>query len=237
MRPYLTVLVVDAPRIVRVLAAITVALVFLSVTGQIIKFIFGHGSVYGFVLLFSLDDEFNVPSFFSGLLLIFCSVLLAESARLTRMLRQPFPNFWRFLAAIFLYLAFDEMVSIHERLIVPLRNRFDLQGPFWFAWVVVAIPIVVLFAAASIPFLRSLTTRARALFVLAGIVYVGGALGMEMFGSWYTHTFGGKNLTYSMITTAEEFLEMAGVIVFVYALLDRLSMVTPVFRVVVEDSA
>jgi hypothetical protein len=55
--------------------------------------------------------------------------------------------------------------------------------------------------------------------MIAAALYIGGAVGLELVGGRYAEMHGLKNLTYSMIATAEETLEMAGVIVFIYALL------------------
>ena len=47
----------------------------------------------------------------------------------------------------------------------------------------------------------------------------GGAIGVELIGGRYLELHGVENLTYAMITTVEESLEMAGVIIFIWALL------------------
>ncbi len=56
---------------------------------------------------------------------------------------------------------------------------------------------------------------AAGLFLLAGAIYAGGAVGVE-------HWTGAdvNSLHYNMWTTLEEGMEMAGVVVFIYALLD-----------------
>ena len=50
--------------------------------------------------------------------------------------------------------------------------------------------------------------------------YVGGALGMELIKGRHSYLYGQKNLAYGVITTIEESLEMLGIVVFIYALLD-----------------
>ena len=75
--------------------------------------------------------------------------------------------------------------------------------------------IVGLVGLSYIPFLWQYRWRAAGLFLLAGAIYVGGAVGVE-------HWTGSdvNSLHYNMWTTLEEGMEMAGVIVFIYALLD-----------------
>lgn len=234
MRDFTTIIAVNPRRIIAVLAVIALLLISLSLFGQIMKYVFGHPSVFGFVLLFSVDDEFNVPSFYSGFLLLTCAALLAVCARLADEQQHGFRIQWWALSLMFIYLAFDEQVGIHERLIAPIQERFHPEGIFMFAWVIVALPLVIVFALASIPFLRGIPSRTRNLFLVAGAMYVGGALGMEMVGSWYTDTFGDENLVYNIVVTIEESLEMFGCVAFIYALLDHLSRLTPPYHITVR---
>ena len=53
---------------------------------------------------------------------------------------------WRGLSVIFAYLSLDELVQIHEQVGVALRDSLSLGGVLRFAWVVVAVPLVVVFA-------------------------------------------------------------------------------------------
>ncbi|MDH3421968.1 MAG: hypothetical protein OEN00_03190, partial [Gemmatimonadota bacterium] len=86
-------------------------------------------------------------------------------------------------------------------------------------WVV---PGLIALAALGVIFARfvlHLPPRSRVLFVVAGTVYVLGALGMEIVGRAYLAA-SDDDLTYGIIATVEEILEMGGIVVFVYALLD-----------------
>ena len=58
------------------------------------------------------------------------------------------------------------------------------------------------------------------LFVVAGIIYVGGALGVEAVSGLWAERHGEDNLVYMTISTVEELMEMIGIIVFIHALLD-----------------
>ena len=104
-----------------------------------------------------------------------------------------------------------------------MRTMYHLRGAFHFGWVIFAIPLVLFFAVAYSRFLFGLPLKTRLLFLLAGILYVGGALGVEFVGGWYHELHGSEHLGYSMITTGEETLELVGVIVFIYALLEYMS--------------
>jgi hypothetical protein len=54
---------------------------------------------------------------------------------------------------------------------------------------------------------------------MAATFYIGGAIGVELIGSRHAELHGYENWAYSMIATLEESLEMAGLIVFIWALL------------------
>ncbi len=59
--------------------------------------------------------------------------------------------------------------------------------------------------------------------MIAGTVYVSGCIGMEMLGGYYTELHGEQNVIIAILTTIEEFLEMFGVAIFIYALLSYIS--------------
>jgi hypothetical protein len=93
----------------------------------------------------------------------------------------------------------------------------------YFAWVIPYALAVLVIGVLYLRFVWSLAARTRALFICAGSVYLAGALGFESVGGWYFSLHGEiEDLTYSLLVAAEEFLEMSGIILFIYALLDYL---------------
>ena len=124
------------------------------------------------------------------------------------------------LAATFLFLSIDEMLGFHERLIEPTRSVLNASGLLFYAWVVPYAVGVVVFLAVYLRFLFRLPRRTAVLFVIAGAIFVGGAIGMEMLGGLCFEVSGSKNLLYVGLQTIEEILEMAGIVVFMYAIAD-----------------
>lgn len=174
---------------------------------------------------FSVDRELNVPAFFSMLILVIASALLAIIAYFKSRQHAPYRWHWAILALGFLYMAFDEIGEVHEKLIEPMRAALggkDL-GVFYFAWVVPAIALVGALGFLFLRFWWRLPVRTRALFLIAGCLYLGGAIGVELLDGKYAEIYGKKNLTYMLMSNAEESLEIAGVIAFIYALLDYLA--------------
>ena len=175
------------------------------------------------VPLFNVDGEQNFPALYSCLALLFCSILLAMITYEKKVRGDRYVRYWGALAIIFLYLSLDEILSLHDRTIEPLRNALQTGGLFYFAWVIPASVLVLVLLLVFLRFLAHLPTETRNLFLIAGTVYLGGALGTEMVNGYYAELHGIENVIYVMLITIEELLEMLGVIVFIYALFSYIS--------------
>ncbi len=206
----------------RILGGLAVFLVVASVTGQVAKLAFGHDHVKGLVPLFYVDAEQNIPTFFSVLLILIATFLLAVTAVLEARRARPWWQ-WTFLSFGFLVMGYDEAFQVHERLITPMRRALgDGQlGIFTFAWVVPGLVLVFLLALIYLRFLVRLPAPTRRRFLLAAALYLGGALGMEMVGGWIGQPHGRSSWQYVTLATIEEGMEMAGLVTFVWALLRR----------------
>lgn len=210
-------------RVLRALAITICILIVFSLGGQYSRLVLGHGRLLGFVPEFHLDAENNIPTYFSTLLLLAVAIVAGLTARVVRERELPFYRHWVGLALIFAYISLDEFASLHERLIVPLREIFDAGGIFYFAWVIPGLVLVGLFLIAYSRFFWHLPVRWKRLFAISGALYVGGALGAELIGGWYWErapdSFGWVDV---LLTTVEEGLEMTGMALFLYTLLEYL---------------
>ncbi|NDV12371.1 hypothetical protein [Crenobacter caeni] len=212
----------DVNRIVRVLCTAVVVLLVLSVLFEWLKLQRGAERVFGIRNFFAVDEEFNLPSVFSFLDMLFAALLLFLQARLEQGVKLK--RYWTGLGCVFVYLAFDELLSIHERLGPIMRAEFGAtHGAFYFAWVLAALPLLAVFGLVYLRFLLWLPRRLALGLVLAGTVYLGGALGVEMIGGWYSEQYGEQNLGYKLITTLEESCEMFGVLLLVRLMLHQLA--------------
>jgi len=203
-------------RLPKVFAGIVIGLTLMHIATQLAVF-YLH-DFYGLAQLFDLNGEWNVPAMYSAFALFVCSVLLA---RIT--VRQHQHGFtaalpWAGLAAIFFFLSLDEAKGYHERLTLPLRTSLHTSGLFYYAWVIpygVALLVLLLL---YFKFLLALPPRIRWLFIISGIIYVSGAMGLEMVGGWYVELYGKGTLLEVGFTMLEEFCEMAGVVLFMHAI-------------------
>jgi hypothetical protein len=193
-----------------------------NILGLVSKYYFDQDRFSGLIHLFDFNIENNIPTLFSSLILIFCSILLAFIASTHKKQDSSYYP-WAGLSLIFLFLSVDEIASIHERLGTQFRTAFNTSGLLYNAWVIPYGVILVVFIFVYFRFLTRQTKSIRNLFVVSGTTYVIGALGFELLGGWQNDLYGSYNLTYSILYTCEEFLEMLGIVIFIYALLVYIS--------------
>lgn len=215
----------NANKIARFLVIIEIILIIASVTGQISTYQFGHDNLRGFVPLFKLNQENNIPTYFTVLLIVTAAFLLFLIAIICAKKNAPYLSKWVILAVGSLYLAFDEAFQVHETFsgIVGNASEHSGYGIFYFSWVIIGIPVVLLLFLFFGRFLFNLPKRTRNHFLIASIIYLTGCLGFEMIGGWYAELYGETNLSYNLIATVEESLEMAGMIFFIWSLLQYLA--------------
>ena len=221
----INIFAVSSKKASQILLIITSLLIIASVAGQVMKYIFGHDTVFGLVPLFNVSQEQNIPTLFSVLLLISCSVLLSLIFYLHRKQDAKLNVYWIILAMGFVYMAIDEFAQLHENLgisFIPLIGDHS-HGFLYYSWVIPAFALIIFLALFFSNFLFKLPKATRISFIIAGVIYLTGLLGIEMLGGSYHELHGKENLTYSLISTLEESLEMLGLILFIRALLDYLS--------------
>jgi hypothetical protein len=211
---------VNPTHVVRMLGGLVVLLVLAHVVGLLFRFVGGHPNVHGFVPLFDLYEENNIPTYYSSTLLLLCSCLIAIIAGFKKRQNDTFTGHWITLAIIFLYLSVDEASSIHEWLSPATKRIVDARGLLFYAWVIPGMILVVVFAAFYWRFVLNLPSKTRWAFCTAAILYLAGAIGMELLGGRHHERYGIDNISYSLLVMLEESLEMTGIVVFVYGLLD-----------------
>ena len=167
--------------------------------------------------VFDLNEEGNLAAWYSSFTLLLSSTLLGLIACDAVHKRDQYRLHWIVLAIIFLYLSIDETAMLHERTMRRLRNALGLGGFFYYSWVVIAIPALLVLACSYFRFLMVIQPAVRNPIVLAGVLYVAGALGVEMVEGYYHEAYG-YTATYAMIVAVEETLEMLGILVFLQAL-------------------
>lgn len=203
---------------------ITVALlVTASTIGQVIRLRYGYTYLLGLIPLFYVDDEANVPTWYSSMTLLLAAALLLAIAVTVRDRRDPAWRHWAALAAVFAALSLDEVAQIHELLIAPLRGKIGVDdGWLYYPWVIPGAIFALVVAASFARFLLRLPPTTRMLFIVAGAVYLAGALAVETVTARLDFEYGPADPAYVIGATIEETLEMAGIVVFLHALVRHL---------------
>jgi hypothetical protein len=221
--------------------AIAALLVAISLAALLVRYIGGHDYVYGLLPLseriFNVDTEQNVTTLFSVFLLLCAAALLGFISLLKRQQRNPDLPKWMILTCGFIYLAIDEGWSYHEMLDEPVRQLLghDHLEKFYVGWVLPAMAGAVILAIFFLRFLLRLPPSTRRSFLGAGLAYLGGAVGVEMIGGRQLEPHGLESLTYQLLTHLEESMEMAGIIIFIYALLRYLAEHYPRVEFLIDD--
>jgi hypothetical protein len=208
----------------RTALAVTVAAVLVIAAGAAAEWLSYLGyHAKGLLPEFHLNGENNLPTWFSTLILFVCSLLLGLIADVKRRAGEAYRTHWAVLALIFAYLSLDEMASLHELLNEPLRQWFGGETVLFWPWVIPFALLTLVFALLYLRFLLNLPRVTRWLFTAAGIVYAGSALGFELLESWSFTRYGSyEHPTMRLFVVVEESLEILGICLFVYALLDYL---------------
>lgn len=209
-----------------------------------------HTKAEAWSTLFDMDLEANIPTFFNCALFFLCAALMVmKAAGRHGQLRRG----WFILAGAFLFLGIDEGTQIHEKfMLVTLRlmNHGSLDGQhfgwLYYAWVIPYAGAAVLLGVVLLRWFIALSPALRRSMVLCGLLYVFGAVFLEMFsgkvaeeldprtvdaavlsclpcrvyGESTCHDY--ANLQYVVIYTLEELCEMLALILCVHLTLRSL---------------
>ncbi|MBZ0216562.1 MAG: hypothetical protein K8F25_08420, partial [Fimbriimonadaceae bacterium] len=155
---------------------------------------------------------------FSSLMMMASASMLFVLAALVRRTDEFARARWMLLGVLFAIMSVDETVSLHEITMAPLRQFFGLGVALHFSWVVIASPVMLILSFYFLPFLMRLPWQYAAAFMASGLIYVGGALGMEFVGGYFITTYGETSFQYVLAFLIEESLEMIGLTCFLAAL-------------------
>jgi hypothetical protein len=214
-----TLIQIDPRKVAAILAGIAGLLILTSVTLDVIEALIGSQQFWGYRVKFDLDQEANVPTYFSSLILLISASLLAMIGTVKTQTKAAFAPHWKGLALLFFLMSVDETAVLHERLIHIFQDWFKPTGFFYYGWVIAAIPLVIIVAATYLRFFFHLSPKFKWGISLAAFLFLSGGLGMEMLSAWFAVTYGENNSADNMLITLEESLELFAVIIFIYTFL------------------
>ncbi len=174
---------------------------------------------------FDFNLERNFPTYFSVMLLAFTAVLLLIIYRCSKINHDKTKRYWLVLALIFIFMSIDESIQVHEHLAEILRPKLssDLSGLLYWSWVIVYGFLFLVVCIYMLRFVLNLPAFTRKMFFLSAFLFVGGALGLELLEGYFFKLYGINHIYNRVLYCIEELLEMFGVSIFIYGLLDYLA--------------
>jgi hypothetical protein len=208
-----------------VLAVITLLLMAAHVATQYARLVLGRENLRGLVHMFDLDRGGNIPAFYSVIVVLFAALCLWLIADHAARSGRAYARHWKILAILLAIVALHEGTQLHHLFVIrPETQEQRLTwGPFYFSWTLSYGVAVLVVGLIYLPFILHLPRATRYLVLVAGLLYVSGALGMEMVAGLYIAEGGTRDFAFTTMTAVEEFLEMTGMLVFIYALMDYMA--------------
>jgi hypothetical protein len=179
--------------------------------------------------------EQNLPTWFSTLLMAFAAVLMAVNAVIAFRRGDRFRWQWLILTAGFAGMSLDEATSLHERLNGMLARFHLLEGQLNYPWVIAALPFVVVVGLMFLKFVIHLPPASRRGFVLAGLIYVGGAVIVETIWSAAVLYVDRGSPASQLLRSLEESMEMGGAALFIIAILGHIARELPGTAIRIAD--
>lgn len=167
-----------------------------------------------YISFFDLDEEQSIGTWFSTLILLFAGLLSLFEARYPGIGPKRWHLAWWLLGVGFCLLSLDEVAGFHEFVNTIVEDTH---------WTTFGAVLVIALGAVLLPFTLALPVRTRVLFLVAGVIYVGGAVGVERATIWYEENDQLDTLAYKLWTALEEFMEMVGVTLYIYAVIGHIA--------------
>lgn len=210
------------------LGAVAASLAVIHVCMIILQYGLGHQRLLGLIPFFHMDMEANFPTYFSSITMLFCAFLSRLIYLGTKTSKEINHWPWLMLAFCFLFVSLDEFVAIHEFIASNIYIIRNTKNVLLFIWIVPYGFLVISGVLLLRRFIIELPKDIRFWMCIAGILYLSGAMGFEIIGFYYARFVGfQKDVIYELIVLVEESLEMAGIIVLLFALMTYIDRYLP----------
>lgn len=163
--------------------------------------------------IFDVDEEDSFPTWYSAAALFLTAFCLAVHAWFGDSSKRGDLIYWRILAVGFALMSVDEIAGMHE----TLNSATDIS------W---AIPGAIFCVVLGVPFgvfLLRLPRSTAIAIVTGGAIFIGGAVGVELYTEPYLENKALNTLAYNLWTAVEEAMEMSGVLIFLNAVLKHMA--------------
>ena len=205
--------------------AFVILLTVLHSIAQAVLFSTGNQDLTNLARYVDLDIERNIPSFYSGFALFFSSLLFFCLSSLDKKQGRKC-RYWLGLAGVFLFLSLDETFVLHERLgdyteeYIKSTGILEASGLLYFPWILPYAFLTSILGIFYLPFFMRLPRKTFILLFVSAVIFLTGAAFFDMLGGREAELNGYYSVTYTVLYTIEEFLEMSGMILLMFTLLD-----------------
>lgn len=167
---------------------------------------------------FSVDQEANIPTWFTGAIALY---LAMNSAMIASAVKSQGKSSWawRGISLMGIYIAMDEVAGFHELAIDPIRDNWDISPWLYQAWVIPAMALVILISIIYSRFIWRIPIYTKVYLILGALTYVTGAIGVEAIGGFVLSTQGLSDW-YVELSHIEEFMEIMGLIIIIYSIVE-----------------
>jgi len=124
---------------------------------------------------------------------------------------------WNLVAVIFAVMSLDEVATFHERMAALPLPGIGSRG-----WAGAGLLLVALVGIRLVRWVLALQIDLRVALLAGGVLFVGGAVGIEVLAGNHQSAHG-EDTWFWVLSTVEENLELLGVLVVVRALLAHLA--------------
>ncbi|MGK7908014.1 MAG: hypothetical protein AB4040_12440 [Synechococcus sp.] len=205
----------DSKKVLSLLLGISSFLILVQLVSFVSKYIFGHSDLFGLIPLFSLAVSApNIPTLFSTLLLLICSLLLSVIS-IVRGRKQQGAEI-SVLALMFSFFTINEFCRLYRWISPQIRLSIRNSDLFTAGLMVLFGVFLVIFTVNFSRFVFRAPKRSRRLFSISAALFVFGAFFLDAVGKILGD---GQGFYDEFITVFEESLEMIGLVVFAHGLM------------------
>lgn len=202
------------------------------IVAYVISVLYVMGRSYSLAHWFDLDDEGTIPAWYSSAQLLTIFLLCWFHSRQVE--DRKLGRFYFLTGAVFLFFSADETAAIHETLNHLLKKYSaihalpNLDGTWMFAYLAVLLIVGFSFLKDALAFLAE--KSGRTLFILGALVFIAGGAGLELISYFVFFIRSTNSLGYFIEVCGEEFLEMLGESLMIYAMMLKIDSVQAVFE-------
>lgn len=215
---------ISPKRLLLALSLLVFSLALVNIAIQFSNYILGYDHLLRYARLLTFEGSAKIPKWLASSNLLICALLLATIACAKTRQGDCFSRHWIALGFIFCAISLEDAVGFHELATEPLRSALHATGFLYHSWTILGLIFTPIGALIYCKFFFHLPLKIRQLFLLAAMLYVGGALGMEILRGPYNAVYGDENMIAAILRTLEEFCQMFGIVIFIYALLLYISI-------------